>query len=45
VRESGGGTIEIAVDVENTPARRLYEELGFAEMQRFAVHLRFRRPG
>ena len=44
VRGSGRATMEIAVDVANRPALRLYESLGFSEMRRFAVHLRFRQP-
>ena len=43
VKRSGRATIEIAVDVANIPALRLYEALGFCEMRRFAVHLRFRK--
>lgn len=42
VRNTGRASLEIAVDVANFPALRLYEALGFAEMRRFAVHLRFR---
>lgn len=37
---SGSSAIEIAVDAGNTPALRLYRALGFAEVRRFAVHLR-----
>lgn len=43
VRDSGRARLEIAVDVANTPALRLYEALGFSEIRRFAVHLRFRK--
>ena len=37
---AGSRAIEIAVDSGNTPALRLYRTLGFAELRRFAVHLR-----
>ncbi|MBI3865970.1 MAG: GNAT family N-acetyltransferase [Planctomycetia bacterium] len=43
-RTSGRTAMEIAVDVANAPALRLYASLGFSEVRRFAVHLRFRRP-
>ena len=43
VRNTGRATMEIAVDVANIPALRLYETLGFSEIRRFAVHLRFRK--
>lgn len=42
IQRSGRSTIEIAVDVQNTPALRLYRKLGFQDMRRFAVHLRVR---
>ncbi len=35
--------MELAVDVANSPARRLYETLGFSEMRRLGVHLRIVR--
>ena len=38
---TGRATMEIAVDVANSPALRLYKALGFSEARRFAVHLRF----
>jgi ribosomal protein S18 acetylase RimI-like enzyme len=40
VKESGRPAIEIAVDAANAPALRVYRELGFVEVRRFAVHLR-----
>ncbi len=43
VRSSGRATMEIAVDVANAPALRLYESLSFSEIRRYAVHLRFRQ--
>jgi ribosomal protein S18 acetylase RimI-like enzyme len=39
---SGSSDIEIAVDAGNAPALALYRSLGFAELRRFAVHLRLR---
>ena len=39
-KRSGRTTIEIAVDAENVPALRVYRELGFTDVRRFAVHLR-----
>ncbi len=41
-KQSGRATIEIAVDAENSPALRIYREAGFAEVRRFAVHLRIK---
>ena len=39
---SGRPTIEVAVDATNLPALRVYRDLGFCEVRRFAVHLRVR---
>jgi ribosomal protein S18 acetylase RimI-like enzyme len=41
---SGRSAVEIAVDAGNAPALRLYQSLGFAELRRFAVHLRVKSP-
>jgi len=43
-RDSGRTTMEIAVDAENGPALRLYRDLGFQKVRRFAVHLRVKLP-
>lgn len=42
-KHSGRTTIEIAVDAENAPALRVYRQLGFTDVRRFAVHLRVKQ--
>jgi len=43
--DRSGWSAEIAVDVANTPALRLYRGLGFVELRRFSVHLRLNAAG
>jgi ribosomal protein S18 acetylase RimI-like enzyme len=42
VQPSGRPRMEIAVDLSNDPALRIYHGLGFTDERRYAVHLRFR---
>jgi len=42
VQSSGHPRMEIAVDVANEPALRIYRNFGFTDERRYAVHLRFR---